>query len=407
MSHRYAGFLALACTACEGLFGVDFGDAHRTDSTGVGTGGSGHGWTKLELLNGTDGVPHATTDFVTAIWCEALDHCVVATEGDAFEAGNLYAATHEQVTAILLDGSSIYEDVAFTGLAPSSLGLFARINRAEPFVIVDAELGVATIDPGNLGGFEGALNPQLWFQSTERAGSQLAFRSVVMSAPGPPGSGAVWSPIWMPPSIPIDFFDLLIADQMLCTVGPSVARGPAGWVSDDLQQAIFPVGTGFDDDYPGACVSIDGGMTFRYAPLPTDDVRYGGPHGARCNDPRHCWLIGDGSVNEPAYIYFLSGELTAGLTWTRAMIPDGPERTLNDIAFAPDGLHGWAVGSEAPGQGLLMKSDDGGKTWSDNLVADVPDFREFELLSVFALDDHNIWVGGDKGLLMSNGKAGL
>jgi hypothetical protein len=396
------------------LFGVDFGDAHRGEGgAGGGAGGTGgtggtpgHGWTKLELLNGSDGVPHSTTDFVTAVWCQALDHCVVATEGDDFEAGNLYSANHQQVTAILIDGSSVGSDVAFIGLAPSSLGLFARINRTDPLVIVDSELAVAVIDPGNLGAWEGTFAPQLWFQSTQQ-GSQLALRDAILSSPSAPGSGAVWSPLWMPPTAPYNFFDLLIADQMLCTVGPTVARGPAGWASGDLQYAIFPVGTGFEDDYPGACVSIDGGATYRYAPLPSDEVRYGGPHGARCNDPEHCWLIGDGGVSQPAYIYFLSGSLSAGLTWTRAMIPDGPERMLNDIVFAPDGLHGWVVGSEAPNQGLLMKSDDGGKTWSDNLVADMVEFREVELLTVFALDEHNIWVGGDKGFLMSNGQGGL
>jgi photosystem II stability/assembly factor-like uncharacterized protein len=172
---------------------------------------------------------------------------------------------------------------------------------------------------------------------------------------------------------------------------------------------IFPVGNGFDDDEdrPGACVSLDGGNTFHYAELPSGEVAYGGPRGLRCNDAEHCWLFGDGSATEPSYVYRSSGSLSAGVSWIRAMIPDGPERKFRNIAFAPDHRHGWLVGSEAPDRGLLLKTEDGGATWSDNLVTANADFEGAELLSVFALDARNIWVGGASGLLLSNDRGGL
>jgi hypothetical protein len=406
---------ALGCTACEAVFGIDFDDAHSPAGAGGAAGSSGgstaagQGWTKLELLDGSDGVAHSTSDFVNAIWCAARDRCVVATEGDAFEAGNLYAASHEQVTAIVLEGNRIHGSLAFIGLSATPSGLIARIDRAEPLVVANMDFttaaGWSAIDPGDLGGFEGKLNPQMWFQTSSQ-GSQLALANVVMVAPGPPGSGTVWSTTWQPPSVPSNFIDLLIADPMLCTVGPDIRRGPAGWVSDDLQLVAFAVGNGLYDDHPGACVSIDGAETFRYVPLPSGEVSYGGPHGLRCNDAEHCWLFGDGSVAEEPYVYYAIGALDGGLTWKRASIPDGPERRLKDIAFAPDHLHGWLVGTEAPGRGLLLGTEDGGKTWSDNLVAHLAAFEGAELLSVFALDEHDIWVGGRQGLLMSNGRGG-
>jgi hypothetical protein len=414
---------AIGTTGCDGVFGVDFDDARPQStggggSSGAGPGGSagsggtadvGHPWTKLELLNGDDGVPHATTDFVNAIWCGALDRCVVATEGDAFEAGNLYAATHEEVTEILFDGSSVVSDLAFIGLSPVGDGLVARVNRAEPLVLSTADYmspaGWNAVDPGDLGQFEGTFNSQMWLQ-VSGGSSQLALSNVVMKASTPPGAGTVWTRTWQPPSVPNNFYVLKNADPMLCTVGPDIGRGPAGWVSDDLQVVAFPVGNGLYDDYPGACVSVDGAKTFRYAPLPAGEVTHGGPRGLRCNDAEHCWVFGDGSVNQPAYIYYSIGALGDGLTWKRASIAEGAERKLRDIAFAPDGLHGFAVGTEAPGNGLVIATDDGGETWSDNLVADIAAFEGAALLSVFALDPHNIWVGGERGLVMSNGRAG-
>ena len=121
----------------------------------------------------------------------------------------------------------------------------------------------------------------------------------------------------------------------------------------------------------------------------------------RCNDVEHCWTFGDGGATEPSYLYRSTSSLTVGMDWVRAQIPDGPARSFRDVAFAPDNLHGWLVGTEAPGRGLVLATEDGGATWSDNLVADHPAFEGAELRSVFALDDRHIWVGGEGGLLLS------
>jgi hypothetical protein len=403
--HLVAVALGAATTGCEAIFGVDFDDAHPVAGAG---GATGHGWTELTLVNGDDGVPHATTDFVRAIWCSALDVCVVATEGASFEPGNVYAATHREVTAIVVEGHRIASDTAFIGLSPTPDGVMARINRTEPLVMTSGDItspeGWNALEMGDLGELEGALNTQLWFQMSA-AGSQLAVTNVVLTSATAPGASAVWSPLWAPPTVPSNYFDLLLQDPTLCHDGPATTRGPAGWVSDDLQEAIYPVGAAVSDHDAGSCASVDGGQTFHFAALPSE-IELSTPSGLRCLDAGRCWIFGDGSLTHPAYLYYSTGTLEVGLTWTRAQIPDGPEREIEDIAFAPDGEHGWAAGVEAPGRGLLLATEDGGRTWSDNLIGDVAAFEDARLLSVFALDESNIWVGGENGLLMSNGRAG-
>jgi len=402
--------LSMASTGCDALFGVDFGAARPYGAT-TGTGGGGGsggaptglGWTVLSLT-----VP---SDRVNAIHCDRLDRCVVATEGASFAPGRLYAVTLHEVLGVVLEGDSIADGVAFERLVATPSGPVALIDRAEPLVMADEDFTSAdawrTVDPGDLGTFEGALNSQLWFQWNAN-GSQLGLTSVVLAASSPPGPLTQWEATWSPPNIPSDYLDLVLADETICSSAPSGGPGPVGFASEDLKQIVFPVGNGFDDDpdRPGACLSLDGGATFRYAELPEGEVQLGGPHGLRCNDVEHCWAFGHGGATEPSYLYRSTSSLTVGLDWARAELPDGPERKLHDVAFAPDNLHGWLVGTEAPGRGLVLATEDGGATWSDNLVADHPAFEGAELRSVFALDDRHLWVGGADGLLLSSDRGG-
>ncbi|MEJ7729284.1 MAG: YCF48-related protein [Polyangiaceae bacterium] len=423
-----AALAALGATGCDGLFGVDFDDARRAGAGAGGQGGSGatgaggaggwagpgHGWTRLQLLDGTDGLPHAATDLVRSIWCESLDRCLAVTEGADFDvAGNVYAATHQAVVALLFEGYGIDESVAFLGVAPAAGGVVARINRTEPLVRAAGDFMSASAwsasDAGDLWNQDGLHIAQMLFQAGE-SGSCLAVDGSVLVANQLPGAEAVWVPAWSPPGIPNNFWSLSYSDDLLCKSGPNVARGATGYISDDLRYLAFPAGNSLDDDNAGACVSSDAGELFRYAPLPEGEVASGGPKGLRCNDTAHCWLIGEDGSNGAAYVYYstgvIGGERGNELGWLRASVVEGGQRVLEDIAFAPDNLHGFVVGTEAPGRGLLIASDDGGKTWSENLVAGLAAFQGVELLSVFALDADDIWVGGSDGLLMSNGRGG-
>lgn len=339
--------LVAASAGCDSLFGVDFGAARPRGPTsgsggsgGDGTGGSDAGWVVLPLP--------VDTDNVTATYCDAVDHCVVATEGAGFAAGRLLAATSESVIEVVFEGDTIADGARFSRLMPTPSGLVALIDRAEPLVMADEDFtdprAWRTVDPGHLGSFEGVLNPQLWFQWNAN-GAQLGLRGVVLAANGPPGPLTQWDATWSPPSIPSNYLDLVLADATICGSAPSGGRGPVGFVSDDTQQLVFPVGNGFGDDpdRPGACVSLDAGLTFRHAKLPDGEVAFGGPHGLRCNDVEHCWAFGDGGATEPSYLYRSTTSLTVGMDWVRGQIPDGPERTFRDVAFAPDNLHGLSL----------------------------------------------------------------
>lgn len=418
---------ALAGTAafgCDGLFGVDFDDARpRPVSSGVGAGGGGAGaaggggggdasaitWTRLPLVEGSDGVPHATSDVVMAIWCQSVDRCLIAANGGGASAGNLYAATHQQVTALLVEGGPLGFSFGFFGISPTPDGAVARHNYSKPLVRAQGDFmssAAWTItDPGELWGLGTTQVSQLLFQTSD-AGARFLFAGMLLTTDFQPAVDTVWTRRWDPPEAPTNWLSLKLADELVCDSGPTVKRGATGFVSDDLQLIAYPAGEALDDEYAGACVSTDSGKLFRYAPLPAGEVAYGGPTGMRCLDASHCWLIGQDGASLSPYVFYGEGTLGAAgasaTSWHRAAIlSDGAERTLHDIAFAPDGLRGWAVGREGPGRGLLLASEDGGRTWGDNLVAALPELQGVALYSVFAVDAQHLLIGGDQGLLMS------
>jgi hypothetical protein len=86
---------------------------------------------------------------------------------------------------------------------------------------------------------------------------------------------------------------------------------------------------------------------------------------------------------------FLYASEPGAETWRSIPLPDGVD-ILHDLSFAPDGLHGVAVGHRYPVAqgGYVLVTDDGGVSWS--LVDEwVP-----LLQSAFAGDGH-YWVAGD------------
>ncbi|MEM1034938.1 MAG: YCF48-related protein, partial [Myxococcota bacterium] len=325
--------------------------------------------------------------------------------------GNIYAANAVEVTAIAVDGHDVAASAAFIGLTAVEDGVVALINRAEPLVQAGADFmnpeAWEMLEVGDLGIYEGGFAEQQWFQTNGET-SRLGLFGVALSASGTAGSSAQWAPTWSPPSVPTNYFNQLAQDPQLCRSGPTLIRGPMGFVSQDLRYILYPAGEGLlADDQAGVCVSVDGGQTFRLAPLPEGEVRVGGPRGVRCTaDASRCWVFGNGGSFEPAYIYRSTGRPEGGLTWNRANVPAGLQRRFNDIAFTPEGERGWVVGLEAPGRGLLLATEDGGATWSGNLVAEVPAFEGVELVSVFALSDDRVWVGGDGGFVATHPAGG-
>ncbi len=91
--------------------------------------------------------------------------------------------------------------------------------------------------------------------------------------------------------------------------------------------------------------------------------------------------------------------------WVQAATPSlTAEESLTAIAFAPDGLNGWAVGNE----GTILHSTDGGATWTqEGQLLDLPD-RTFaghreKLLGVTVVSAGEAYVVGNDGSLLRFG----
>ena len=70
---------------------------------------------------------------------------------------------------------------------------------------------------------------------------------------------------------------------------------------------------------------------------------------------------------------------------------------ISAIFFAPDGVHGWAVGnlSRKP---LMLRTTDSGHSWTD-VSAQVASIAQSDLQSGFALDANKVWVVGRYGFV--------
>jgi len=87
----------------------------------------------------------------------------------------------------------------------------------------------------------------------------------------------------------------------------------------------------------------------------------------------------------------------SGGSWTPAS--SFTTATLTGIAFAPDSLHGWAVGHDA----LILATSDGGRTWQKQWQAKN---LELSFLDVCALDAQRVFAVGAFGLFLATTDGG-
>lgn len=100
-------------------------------------------------------------------------------------------------------------------------------------------------------------------------------------------------------------------------------------------------------------------------------------------DANNCWVVG----NRVDGFGLILRTTDGGTTWTRQGSPASiPDTDILKI-YALDKETAWAVGSSM----TILFTDDGGNTWSNKVTADVPDVL---LQGVYALDKNNVWVTG-------------
>jgi photosystem II stability/assembly factor-like uncharacterized protein len=84
-------------------------------------------------------------------------------------------------------------------------------------------------------------------------------------------------------------------------------------------------------------------------------------------------------------------------TWTTAA--PTTSATLTGIAFAPDGVHGWAVGHDA----LILATSDGGHSWSKQWQSEN---LQDSFLGALALDAQRAFAVGAYGLFLTTSDGG-
>ncbi len=419
---------ALACTSEEAPSTGGAGGAVGTESTASVEGGTPAevgGWTAVPILEGvrrdTAAVFHPLNSIVTGVHFTDLEHGVIALHGDSqtsSDGGALqYLDAPDHVAGTALEGAGAGLDgqnESWVGLSDTPLGLIAFGTFGQQlYLSTDAGRTFTTSTTSAAQ----VPNARSYWLDADSAGAWHLMDSIgnVWISPTPPGPEATWTRTWQPEASPPQPDPV---PEGACTF--SFHQGyfafdaqQSFWVSSDGQTMMY--GSGLDSGPSGVCRSTDGGLTFVPVAFPDppgegDDIPYvivfaDDAHGiaARANDTQ------DGA----AYVYTTSD---GGATWTAGDLPDvfdepGVRAALVSGFCAPGQIDRcWLVGFKGTdSQGVLLRTDDGGATWTD-LSAGLAPFMDtyfyLKLHTGFALDTEHIWIGGARGALLYSDRGG-
>lgn len=415
-------------------------------STDTDGGSSGDGGNEAGTSSGTLGPAtalHKVTGLggderVSGIWCEpGATTCVLSAIGlSDEEPSHISSFTSTTVSATPLVQASDANSTTIGMLGDLKLLSFNKVGTtlianldtgAQGFIFASGDptvaanwhvqkIGDTTPTTGGFGlnheyAFGYDATTQTWVQMREGQGVYSTTGATITAT-------SAWTDLWEPgatPEIPADLEDQKAADATICNdpVSYSVSPTPvqAGYISADASLIVYPVGSVNEDDDPdgpGLCISTDLGKHFHVSKLTAvATAGFDGPTAVTCTSKTHC-VAGGGQVFSAgsSYIYYTNNASSgATSTWTKATIPasaaTGDNVLLNSFFFAPDGMHGWVVGSSTGTDALLWTTTDGGATWTD-ATASISGLGDPSILfSGFAADATHYIIGGRTGLLYS------
>jgi hypothetical protein len=158
------------------------------------------------------------------------------------------------------------------------------------------------------------------------------------------------------------------------------------------------------DGVPEVCVSTDGGQTFNpteFAGKP--QLIPGGVIFPKPSDPS-TMIVYAGDMTDPSGNYVMRST-DGGKTFSPATIPSGvasKSLELFGAFFLADGQHGWIVGDDVGAfTGLALVTTDGGQTWTEDASVAAAT-SEKKLHAVFAVDTSHVWMGGEGGAFIAH-----
>jgi len=394
------------------------GDAAGGNGGGNGGGSTGDpGWTRLTLLEGE--ASFHDSDDIAAVYFSDLETGFVGTRSSDESA--LYKATATEITdfavpeATLTDPPGALGDYSVRAIVPTSDGLVVALDTSGAILTSSDNFETFELEES---GIDYGIAPLEALFETDDGFVALIGSGVVATSTEGPAPGVTWTETWAPEGIPTT--PNPFPDEG-CAYGPRTRitenLNQIGGISPDGQTVIY---VGRSQDIGGehvVCVSNDGGVFFEPRVLDVGEE-------ASAVGPTAALMVSDtvGFVATSDFSSGAGGTATiwktddAGATWAATTIPAVVNENIVQIAtifFAPGGDVGYAAGQYGNADGpLLLKTTDGGDTWVEpsgvgSLAAAMDDAGTFgRIYTGFALDEDNLWVGGDgAGLFYSNNGA--
>lgn len=352
---------------------------------------------------------------MTGIWFKDLTHGVVATyAGDGANAGSLQSlSSPTKVAKVALTGVANgfdAQDESFIGLFPTTAGLVAASNFGDQFIL-STDNG-SSFKIGSKGDSNSGNINAIWVsKDTSNNWHWIDDVGNVWLTSDSPSPTASWSVTYqtggstpVPDPLPAADCPDVFHQGYFAWDSQQVA-----WVSPDGKSMAY--GKGYGTLAAGICLSSDGGNNFLPVDFPSPPAAsaQGTPYVIVFSDATHGMAARSNDLEDgSAYIYTTAD---GGKTWAPSIVPAsvnkaGAHAYFSGGFYSPDGKNAWIVGGTivSDAKALLIKSSDGGKTWTDVSKSLSPlAAAQAKFHTGFALDAKNIWIGGARGgLLYSN-----